>query len=102
MDQGSLLHPALSHAYVVTADVRPKGGADVWGNLTHAADDISDAVHTHGELISFRNALTTKDTDSNMRNMTADEAGTWILEHTPSYFQVRGGLAVLEYRKWAC
>lgn len=27
--------------------------------------------------------------DSTISNMTADEAGTWILEHTPSCFQVR-------------
>lgn len=27
-------------------------------------------------------------TPSNLKNMTADEAGTWILEHTPDSFQV--------------
>lgn len=67
-----------------------QGGEDIWGNVTNAPDDIAGATHTHGELISFRNILTANDTDSDLRNMTANEAGNWILQHTPSYFQVCG------------
>jgi phospholipid:diacylglycerol acyltransferase len=75
----------LFRSWAGSASMWIKGGRDVWGNLTHAPDDESDSAHTHGELISFRQFQVIN--DSSARNMTADEAGTWILEHTPSYFQ---------------
>jgi phospholipid:diacylglycerol acyltransferase len=86
----------------------------VWGNATFAPDDDEGGNHTHGELISFRQTvpipLDDKDAEalpltqgqpqfataqsSNNRtlpvlgNMTVDEAGGWILGHTPSTFRV--------------
>lgn len=62
-----------------------QGGPDVWGNATYAPDDRDDFTHKHtyGQLISFRN-------DSiEAQNLTAAEAGNWILERTPVSFQVR-------------
>jgi phospholipid:diacylglycerol acyltransferase len=61
-----------------------QGGDTIWGNSTHAPDDVDGADHSHGELIAFRAKLN----DETVKNMTADNAGTWILEHTPSTFQV--------------
>ncbi|KAH7926940.1 Lecithin:cholesterol acyltransferase [Leucogyrophana mollusca] len=64
----------------------------IWGNETWAPDDDNDASHTHGELIAFRklqnlDPLSARGFDEVSKNMTADEAGTWILERTPSSFQ---------------
>lgn len=66
-----------------------KGGNAIWGNDTHAPDDRPNAVHTHGELIAFRQAREV-DAGSNttLPKLTAEQAGTWILEQTPSSFQV--------------
>jgi phospholipid:diacylglycerol acyltransferase len=61
-----------------------QGGDVIWGNSTHAPDDVDGSDHSHGELIAFRAKLN----DPTVRNMTADNAGTWILEHTPTTFQV--------------
>lgn len=69
-----------------TPTFKHQGGQDVWGNMTHAPDDGLDSAHSHGELISFRRSQVIN--DSSIRNMTADDASTWILQHTPSYFQV--------------
>lgn len=62
--------------------------------------------HTHGELISFRRIpvsvpipeegetetrstrLMNEDNGFGVKNMTSEMAGDWILEHTPSSFQV--------------
>lgn len=103
-----------------------KGGNAVWGDATFAPDDEEEGGHTHGELISFRQTapipLDDKDieTSSSMReqtqnataqgsdkrktlpiltNMTVEEAGTWILAHTPLTFRVTPSplLAVLGY-----
>ena len=61
----------------------------MWGNATFAPDDISDDARSHGELILFRESvLATEGAGSRLRNMTADEASTWILERTPTQFQV--------------
>lgn len=90
-----------------------KGGDAVWGDATFAPDDEEEGNHTHGELISFRQAvpipLDDKEAEalpstqgqpqfaisqsSNNRmpvlaNMTVDEAGGWILGHTPLTFRV--------------
>ena len=90
-----------------------KGGNAVWGDATFAPDDEEGVNHTHGELISFRQSapmpLDDKDAEvlpstqeqpqfataqnsSNytpvLGNMTADEAGGWILGHTPLTFRV--------------
>lgn len=63
-----------------------QGGNDIWGNGTHAPDDDCDATHSHGQLIAFRENATPDDDRST--NMTAVNASTWILEHTPVTFQV--------------
>jgi phospholipid:diacylglycerol acyltransferase len=57
----------------------------IWGNATHAPDDAYDNTHTHGELIAFRSSMT----DGSLKNLTAVDAETWILQHTPTSFQVR-------------
>ncbi|KNZ80989.1 Phospholipid:diacylglycerol acyltransferase [Termitomyces sp. J132] len=61
------------------------GGNAIWGNDTHAPDDQLDAAHTHGELIAFKQAQEFSLTAH--LKMTAEQAGTWILEQTPSTFQ---------------
>lgn len=67
-----------------------KGGNTIWGNGTHAPDDESEASHTHGQLIAFRPSwfISPETAGDIAGNMTAEEAGAWILQHTPSAFQV--------------
>ena len=85
-----------------------KGGNAVWGDATFAPDDDEGDHHTHGELISFRQTISIpldeKDAETSpmaqaqssnnrkiplaWKNMTVDEAGSWILEHTPLTFRV--------------
>jgi phospholipid:diacylglycerol acyltransferase len=65
----------------------------VWGNLTHAPDDQpDDRDHTHGALVAFRNSFASALRDDfgyeEVSNMSASEASSWILERTPSTFQV--------------
>lgn len=70
-----------------------KGGTDVWGDADWAPDDEPGSSHTHGELIAFRQAalpLSAQNIPSSVvptKNMTADDASTWILQRTPSTFQ---------------
>ncbi|KAF8839429.1 Lecithin:cholesterol acyltransferase [Paxillus ammoniavirescens] len=67
-----------------------RGGNAVWGNETWAPDDESGALHTHGELISFRREMLVAQgagTAEQLSNMTAETAGMWILERTPTSFQ---------------
>lgn len=69
-----------------------KGGDAVWGNATFAPDDLGEKDHTHGELVAFRKGIATIDAahtgDADVQNMTANDVSTWILQRTPSYFQV--------------
>jgi phospholipid:diacylglycerol acyltransferase len=86
-----------------------KGGNAVWGDATSAPDDEGGGQHTHGELISFRQTAPIPLDDNNVetppniataqgpdkrkvpptwKNMTVDEAGDWILAHTPLTFRV--------------
>jgi phospholipid:diacylglycerol acyltransferase len=58
----------------------------VWGNTTWAADDPPNAWQTHGQFVAFRPSSGVH--DPGLRNLTADEASNFILEHTPSTFQV--------------
>jgi phospholipid:diacylglycerol acyltransferase len=96
-----------------------KGGNAVWGDATSAPDDEEGGQHTHGELISFRqtapiplddndvetppftqgqsNVATAQGLDkrkvpSTWKNMTVDDAGDWILAHTPLTFRVTPSL----------
>ncbi|KAF9476351.1 LACT-domain-containing protein [Pholiota conissans] len=77
---------ALFRSWAGTASMWMKGGNDVWGDLTGAPDDLPNSIHTHGELISFRESLIQPD-DVIKKNMTAQDASNWILEHTPTTFQ---------------
>lgn len=65
-----------------------QGGSAVWGNATFAPDDLDDKDHSHGSLIAFRENVVEAEAHEHLFNMTADDAGSWILERTPSYFQV--------------
>ncbi|KAH7915076.1 Lecithin:cholesterol acyltransferase-domain-containing protein [Hygrophoropsis aurantiaca] len=82
----------LFRSWAGSASMWIKGGTAVWGNATWAPDDEHEASHTHGELIAFRqsqslDAAFVRGFDEVSKNMTADDAGTWILERTPSSFQ---------------
>jgi len=52
-------------------------------------------MHTHGQLFAFRpasvNAYASEDASSDdlvpLKNMTATDAGAWILQQTPPSFQ---------------
>ncbi|KAF8273417.1 Lecithin:cholesterol acyltransferase-domain-containing protein [Lactarius quietus] len=106
----------LFRSWAGGASMWVKGGNAVWGNATHAPDDGEAVQHTYGELISFREiepippggedvetppfmheqAHTTQTTVAKgqrhsrfplSKNLTADEAGAWILRHTPETFR---------------
>ncbi|KAG2015791.1 phospholipid:diacylglycerol acyltransferase [Coprinopsis cinerea AmutBmut pab1-1] len=72
-----------------SASMWMKGGNAIWGNSTHAPDDMANSTCSHGELISFRAREVIADSfvDPSLRNMTAEDAGNWILQHTPPAFQ---------------
>lgn len=57
----------------------------MWGNATWAADDLPDALETHGQFVAFRPSSVH---DPGIRNLTAGEASNFILGHTPNSFQV--------------
>lgn len=65
-----------------------QGGDDVWGNATWAPDDLDNITHSHGALISFRENSPALQGENGLYNMTSQDAGTWILERTPTTFQV--------------
>ena len=92
MGQGGPLE--ISVCFVDGLNDLPQGGDVIWGNSTHAPDDVDGADHSHGELIAFRAKLN----DTAVNNMTADNAGTWILEHTPTTFQVLFFLYCRQFR----
>ncbi|KZT69720.1 LACT-domain-containing protein [Daedalea quercina L-15889] len=78
----------LFRSWAGSASMWMKGGDAIWGNATFAPDDLSDDARSHGELILFRESvLGTEGATSRLRNMTASEASTWILERTPTQFQ---------------
>jgi len=104
---------SLFRSWTGGASMWVKGGNAVWGDATFAPDDEEGGVHTHGELVSFRQTapipvddkdvetppvmqgqplataqgLSTGKTPPVMKNMTVDEAVTWILGHTPFTFR---------------
>jgi hypothetical protein len=80
-------HISFVGGYNPRGIVFSQGGDAVWGNATHSPEDHTQSFHSHGELIAFRRGVNA-DNLPNVANMTADEAGSWILEHTPSTFQV--------------
>ncbi|KAK2464285.1 hypothetical protein APHAL10511_003742 [Amanita phalloides] len=79
----------LFRSWAGSASMWLKGGNAVWGNTSFAPDDNEEPTYTHGVLIAFREAqaaLHVSDADK-IGNMTADDAATWILQHTPTTFQ---------------
>ncbi|KAI0276276.1 LACT-domain-containing protein [Russula aff. rugulosa BPL654] len=104
---------SLFRSWAGGASMWVKGGNAVWGDATFAPDDEEGVNHTHGELISFRQTVpiplddkdaealpstqgqprfTTTQSSNNrtlpvLGNMTVDEAGGWILAHTPLTFR---------------
>ncbi|KAJ6495693.1 phospholipid:diacylglycerol acyltransferase [Mycena vitilis] len=69
-----------------------KGGDAIWGSPAGAPDDAHNCSHSHGELIAFRAPPpplqgSEEGVEAATNNMTADSAGAWILQHTPSSFQ---------------
>ncbi|WVR06842.1 hypothetical protein IAU60_003878 [Kwoniella sp. DSM 27419] len=69
-----------------------KGGNRIWGDEHSAPDDPPNATDTHGRFFSFRHpdvgvdeADLTKHTVS--PNLTVNEAGPYVLTHTPPNFQ---------------
>ncbi|KAI5117194.1 hypothetical protein M0805_004964 [Coniferiporia weirii] len=88
----------LFRSWAGSASMWIKGGDAIWGNHTHAPDDAGNCTQSHGSFLSFRPAEllgqdasdkrnANKSLTAEARNMTAEEAGTWILEHTPVSFQ---------------
>ncbi|KAL4079206.1 Lecithin:cholesterol/phospholipid:diacylglycerol acyltransferase [Scleroderma citrinum] len=85
----------LFRSWAGSASMWVKGGTAVWGNESWAPDDESESMHTHGELIAFRpanvNGQASEDHSNDelvpLKNMTATDAGTWILQRTPASFQ---------------
>lgn len=78
----------LFRSWAGSASMWMKGGEAVWGNATFAPDDIFGYAQSHGELVVFRpSVVETEGKYSLLKNMTASEAGTWILERTPTHFQ---------------
>ncbi|KAJ7782776.1 phospholipid:diacylglycerol acyltransferase [Mycena metata] len=84
----------LFRSWAGSASMWIKGGDAIWGSPHGAPDDAHGCDHTHGELIAFRVSppppgvkSTNKGVEAETRNMTADAAGAWILQHTPSSFQ---------------
>ncbi|KAK7048151.1 Phospholipid:diacylglycerol acyltransferase [Favolaschia claudopus] len=84
----------LFRSWAGSASMWVKGGDSIWGTPEGAPDDAPGANHTHGELIAFRpppppppGSSTYAGVEVTTQNMTADTAGAWILQHTPSSFQ---------------
>ncbi|KAJ7690718.1 phospholipid:diacylglycerol acyltransferase [Mycena rosella] len=84
----------LFRSWAGSASMWIKGGNAIWGTPHGAPDDGHNCTHTHGDLIAFRvpqpqpeAASTSAGLATEAQNMTADAAGAWILQHTPSSFQ---------------
>lgn len=85
----------LFRSWAGSASMWIKGGTAVWGNGSWAPDDAPNSMHTHGQLFAFRpasvNAYASEDASSDdlvpLKNMTATDAGAWILQQTPPSFQ---------------
>jgi hypothetical protein len=63
-----------------------QGGNAIWGNSTGAADDLMNSTHTHGEFVTFRSISGVDEHGTG--NLTAEKVSNYVLEHTPSSFQV--------------
>ena len=80
----------------------PKGGNAVWGNQTAAPDDPNANDVTHGQIVAFRDHLSKAASVEEeaeydaLRNITVNNASTWILARTPKHFQVCVSCGALE------
>jgi phospholipid:diacylglycerol acyltransferase len=100
-----------------------KGGSTIWGNETWAPDDDENADDTHGTIYAFKmppltDQLAAADSgpaseeqqeasphDANAyqdapRNLTANDALTWLLQHTPTSFQQVRRPELCRVRAW--
>lgn len=100
----------LFRTWAGSASMLIKGGNAVWGNHTWAPDDDADATESHGTFYAFRkpegksvhlgagDAAESRQeggqaihhTSSHLSlqsNLSADDALTWLLQHTPTTFQ---------------
>ncbi|KAI0743664.1 phospholipid:diacylglycerol acyltransferase [Daedaleopsis nitida] len=77
----------LFRSWAGSASMWIKGGDDVWGTADSAPDDVENSTHSHGALISFRQNSPAAEAESDLSNMTSNDAGTWILQRTPITFQ---------------
>nr|XP_019011204.1 phospholipid:diacylglycerol acyltransferase [Kwoniella pini CBS 10737]OCF49985.1 phospholipid:diacylglycerol acyltransferase [Kwoniella pini CBS 10737] len=69
-----------------------KGGNRMWGNHSAAPDDPENATDTHGRFFSFRHPGTSEKEETLTKwtvspNLTLNEAGPYVLTHTPPNFQ---------------
>ncbi|WVF71237.1 hypothetical protein IAT40_006037 [Kwoniella sp. CBS 6097] len=69
-----------------------KGGNRIWGDETSAPDDPPDSTDTHGRFFSFRHPDVSSDESALTKhtvspNLTLNEAGPYVLTHTPPAFQ---------------
>jgi phospholipid:diacylglycerol acyltransferase len=83
----------LFRSWAGSASMWIKGGDAIWGTPHGAPDDAHDCAHSHGQLIAFREpppppSGSDAGVEAMTPNMTADAASDWILQHTPSSFQV--------------
>ncbi|KAH9060542.1 Lecithin:cholesterol acyltransferase-domain-containing protein [Lactarius vividus] len=80
----------LFRSWAGGASLWVKGGNAVWGNATHAPDDGEGGHHTY-ERGQTTGTTTAKGLRHNKfplsKNLTTDEAGPWILRHTPWTFR---------------
>ncbi|KIM23021.1 hypothetical protein M408DRAFT_332589 [Serendipita vermifera MAFF 305830] len=82
----------LFRSWAGSASMWIKGGDAIWGNGTHAPDDMEDGEHTQGHFISFRPKANEEvphvmDERPSVGNLTVTAASNWILSHTPSSYQ---------------
>ncbi|WWC89112.1 uncharacterized protein L201_004030 [Kwoniella dendrophila CBS 6074] len=69
-----------------------KGGNRIWGDHDSAPDDPENATDTHGRFFSFRHPGTSEEEADLTKwtvspNLTLNEAGPYVLTHTPPAFQ---------------
>lgn len=50
---------------------------------------MSKSNFSHGDLIAFRKDILQAAGNEDLSSMTASDASSWILERTPSHFQVK-------------
>ncbi|CEH17644.1 phospholipid:diacylglycerol acyltransferase [Ceraceosorus bombacis] len=100
----------LFQSWAGSASMMIKGGSAIWGNASFAADDEWNSTDTHGNIYSFKlpaleHQMGAADSgkasheqaeashhdpsalSSAPQNLTAGDAITWLMQHTPTSFQ---------------